>query len=292
MVNNEIQTTKTERIYTRFTAHEKKYYAALAAGLGVNTSTLIRNALEAYAKAVLKMKHQTIPEINLSGGVFDTSGERFLFNVVNNPFGYVSRLRSVAAEDNPRWSGHRLTSLIRGREWEVMVAARLLSLGLNDVSLTPNFDGDEAGNADIWVNNTHIVEVKSYNYRFNSAADFPYPNVFTNSIADVNTKHQLALSRGGSLIFVVCSQQTGGMIFTRYQPDADYNQTRLNNNKVETLIISRECWYSLEDLAEYVVKHSSPTPTLLTNNPKKSYQLLEGSNNKHNTTNPLNVIYS
>lgn len=229
------------------------------------------------------MNHQTIPTINLSGGVFDTSGERFLFNTVSNPFGYVYRLHSIAAEDNQRWSGYRLMSLIRGREWEVMVAARLMSLGLN-VELTPNFDGDEAGQADIWLNNTHIVEVKSYSYDFTSAADFPYPNIFTNSIRDVNKKHNTALSCGGSLIFVVCSQLTGSIICTRYKPDSDYNQTRLNKNGIETLVIPRERWFPLQALAEYVVKHSYPTPTLLTNNPPKSYQLLEGSTT--NTTQP------
>ncbi|AUB42912.1 hypothetical protein COO91_09063 [Nostoc flagelliforme CCNUN1] len=226
------------------------------------------------------MKPRTTPTINWSGGTYDTSGERFLFNTHQHstPFGYISRLKSVAAEDNPRWSGAGLTSLIRGREYEVMVAARLMAVGLNDVELTPNFNGDEKGDADIWVNKTHIIEVKSYDYHFTNADNFPYRNVFTNNVKSVLTKHQNALKRGGSLMFVVCSVPTGAMICGRYKPEVD-TLTSQNNSGIETLVIPRERWHPLESMAEYIHQ---------TNNPSTSYRLVEGSIPKRTTTTNTN----
>jgi hypothetical protein len=195
----------------------------------------------------------TTPALSYWGG---WSSDRFLVNTFRwdtNHLGYVTRKQTAAANDNPRWKGYGLTQLIRGREWEVLVKARLMTLGLTEVELTQNFDGNEAGDADIWVNNTHIIEVKSYNYQFTNADDYPYQYVYTNSVDDVNTKHTAALMRrGGSLIFVVCSQTTGARICTRYKPEVD-TLTRNNPRGIETLVIPRERWRTMETLAEWLL---------------------------------------
>ncbi|MEH2440504.1 hypothetical protein [Nostoc sp.] len=223
-----------------------------------------------------------LPTVN--GGTYDTSGERLLFNIFQyspTTFGYVSRLKSVAAEDNPRWTGNGLASLIKGREYEVMVAVQLIANGLTDVELTPNFNGYEKGDADIWVNGCHIVEVKAYSYNFTTPNNYPYPYVWTNHHTDTHKKYELAAQKGGHLFFVVCSQVSGQMIVTRYNPE----QHKDLNRKGDTSISKFE-FKPFTRLVSFINQQHT------TNNPQVVSATHGSTNNKPTTTNQQHLFFN
>lgn len=157
----------------------------------------------------------------VKGGQFNTDGKRFLVDVYpdfKTQFIYVTRLLSVAAEDNKR-DINQMQSLINGRIWETEVKYYLLQHGLSVES--PDFTRDDKGKPDLIVNGKHIVEVKSYGgerYAYTSPETYPYNEVWTDEAYQTTEKYKQAQQLGGDLFYIIVSQQTGIMVGFRYHP--------------------------------------------------------------------------
>lgn len=201
---------------------------------------------------------------------FNNSDKRFLVDVFPDPnhsFIYNTRLLSEAARDNNTTVDREwFRSLVKGRVWETEVKAWLIQNGLAVTS--PDFTADDKGEADLIVNGCHVVEVKSYGYKFNSPETFPYPEVWTNNADQTLAKYELANKLGGSLFFIIVSQITGAMVGFRYDPKFfTTNQQGKTVGKCSQLL-------TVNRLLPYLSK---------TNNPSESYQLSNRSNNKTRT---------